>query len=38
MGKHDNTGDRHRSDRPIPPERDDKDNTGGGKRGSGGSK
>lgn len=25
MGKHDNTGDRHRPDRPIPPERDDED-------------
>ncbi|GAA3927881.1 hypothetical protein GCM10023085_06330 [Actinomadura viridis] len=34
MGKHDDTGDRHRPDQPIPPDKKDDDNAcGGGKRG-----
>jgi hypothetical protein len=34
MGKHDNSGDRHRPEKGIPPDRKDDDNTGGGgKRG-----
>ncbi|GAA4104642.1 hypothetical protein GCM10022214_84070 [Actinomadura miaoliensis] len=34
MGKHDNTGDRHRPDKDIPPDKKDDDNSGGGgKRG-----
>ncbi|SEG87845.1 hypothetical protein SAMN04489712_12116 [Thermomonospora echinospora] len=39
MGNHDNTGDRNRPGQPIPPDRDDKDNIGGGgSRGSDGGK
>jgi hypothetical protein len=33
MGEHDNTGDAHRPEKGIPPEKKDDDNTGGGKRG-----
>ncbi|MCP2341229.1 hypothetical protein FHU30_006618 [Actinomadura rupiterrae] len=34
MGKHDSTGDGHRPGQPVPPDKKDGDNTGGGgKRG-----
>jgi hypothetical protein len=38
MGRHDNTGDSHRPDKPIPPPTRDDNKGGGGTRGNGGKK